>query len=117
MKARRLRNLPYIRCKVVLRKSLSLGSSLSKSSRSCCGISDQPSQRRTACNESAHLKYELGINVALGNVCVEVWTLDEAQKEFVDDLQVRPSELENRLVLFRVIRIARRIHRRRNSSE
>ena len=35
MKARRPRNLPYIRCNTVFRKSLSLGSSLSNNSNSC----------------------------------------------------------------------------------
>jgi len=35
MKARKPKNLPYIRCSTVFRKSLSLGSSLSNNSNNC----------------------------------------------------------------------------------
>ena len=57
------------------------------------------------------IKHERLVDVTFGKVGVEVGTLDEAQKEFIDDLQVRPGKFEDRLVLFGVIRIARRIDR------
>lgn len=42
----------------------------------------------------AHLDNEALIDVLLGDVEVEVRTLDEPEEKLVDDLQVRPSELE-----------------------
>jgi len=53
------------------------------------------------------------IDVALGNVRVEIGTLDESQEEFVYDLKMGPGELKDGLVFFRVERITGRIHRRR----
>lgn len=49
------------------------------------------------------------VYVALGDVGVEIWALNEAEEQLVDDLQVRPSELENRLVLFWVEGVTERV--------
>jgi hypothetical protein len=46
------------------------------------------------------------VDVSLGEVRVEVWAFDEAEKEFVDNLEVRPGKLEDRFVLFRVKGVA-----------
>lgn len=54
------------------------------------------------------------VYVTLGDVCVEVGALDEAEEEFVDNLKVRPGEFEDGLVLFGIECVARRVHRRRN---
>jgi len=52
------------------------------------------------------------IDIPLGNVRVEVRTFDKPQEELVDDLEVRPSELQDGFILFRVKCIAGRIHGR-----
>lgn len=57
------------------------------------------------------------IDVSLGEVRVEVRALDETEEELVYDLEVRPCEFENRLVLFRVEGVARGINGRGYSSE
>ncbi len=58
------------------------------------------------------VEYESLVDVTLGMIGVEVRVLHEAQKEFVDDLQVRPGKFEDRLVFFGVVSVARRIDRR-----
>lgn len=40
------------------------------------------------------------VNIALGEVGVEVWAFNEAEEEFVDDLEVGPGELEDGFVFF-----------------
>lgn len=50
------------------------------------------------------------VNVLLSNVRVEVLALNEAQKEFVDNLNVGPSHLKNRLIFLRIKSLALRIH-------
>lgn len=50
----------------------------------------------------AHVQNELMINVRLCYVCTEVRRFDEAQEEFVNDLEVWPGNLEDGFVLFRV---------------
>jgi hypothetical protein len=57
------------------------------------------------------------INELLCHIGIEVGRLDEAQKEFVDNLQVRPSQLQDRLILFGVKCIASRIYLRGNGPE
>jgi hypothetical protein len=42
------------------------------------------------------------VDISLSEVRVEVWAFDEAKEEFVDDLEVRPGELEDGFVLFRI---------------
>ena len=51
------------------------------------------------------------INVAFGEICIEIGALDEAKEELVDNLQVRPSKLEHRFIFFWVERVTCRIHR------
>lgn len=53
----------------------------------------------------------------LGNVGIEVWRLDKAEEELVDDLQMGPCKLEDRLVLLGVVSIPARIDRRRYRSK
>lgn len=62
--------------------------------------------RQAEREHETHLEDELLVNVSLRNVGVEVGALDEAQEEFVDDLEMRPGELEDRLVLLGVVRVA-----------
>lgn len=52
------------------------------------------------------------IDVAFGNVRVEIRTLDEPQEELVDYLEVRPGKLQDRLILFRVKYITSGVHGR-----
>lgn len=66
---------------------------------------------------AAYLQDKASVDVALANICVEVWTLDETQEELVHDLQVRPGKLEDRLVLLRVERVAGGVDLRRNGPE
>ena len=52
---------------------------------------------------------EVLVNVALGKVRVELRAFDETQEEFVNDLKMRPCKLENRLILFRIKCVSRRV--------
>jgi hypothetical protein len=65
----------------------------------------------------ADLKNKALIDVSLADVCVELGALDEAQEELIDDLQVRPCKLQNRLILLWVERVARWVHLRRYRTE
>lgn len=67
MKDLKLRNLPYIRCNVVFRKSRSRGSSLSNNSKSCKMIS-----MRSPVKSTTYIEDEVMIDVRLGNICIEV---------------------------------------------
>ena len=49
------------------------------------------------------------VDISLGKVCVEVWTLDEPEEELVDYFEVWPGEFEHWLIFFRVVSIASRI--------
>ena len=51
------------------------------------------------------------IYVSLGEVGVEVRAFDEAKEELVYDLEMRPSEFQNRLVLLRVVCVASGVNR------
>lgn len=64
-----------------------------------------------------HLKNKRLINELLPQIRTEIRTLDESQEELVDDLQVRPSQLEDGLVLFRVEGVPRWVDLRRDRSE
>ena len=75
IKDRKPRNFPYIRCNVVLRKSRSRGSSLSNNSSNWGKLVSE-----------VYLKNKFGINVGFRGGDVEIRGLDEAEKEFIDDL-------------------------------
>ena len=57
------------------------------------------------------------INVSLREIRVEVGRLDEAQEEFIYDLEVRPGKLENGFIFFRIVSIACRVDRRGYGAE
>jgi hypothetical protein len=57
------------------------------------------------------------INVCLRDVRVEVLAFNETKEEFVDDLDMRPGHLENRLILFGVKGFALGVHGWRNRTE
>lgn len=46
------------------------------------------------------------VNIPLRDVGVEVGGLDKAQKELINDLEVRPSEFEHRFIFFGIKCIA-----------
>lgn len=50
------------------------------------------------------------VDICFCNVSVEILALDKAKEEFVNDLDVRPGNLQDRLVLFRVKSLALRVH-------
>jgi hypothetical protein len=50
------------------------------------------------------------IDIALRDVGIEVGTLDEAQEELVDDLEVGPGELKNRFIFLRVKGVTSRVY-------
>ena len=52
------------------------------------------------------------VDIPLGNIRVEIRAFDEPQEELVDDLEVRPGELQDRFVFFGVKCVAGRIYRR-----
>ena len=49
--------------------------------------------------ELKQVELNLAVDVPLREVCVEVQVLNEAEEELVHDLQMRPGELQNGLVL------------------
>jgi hypothetical protein len=55
--------------------------------------------------------------VPFGDVGVEVGALDEAEEELVDDLEVRPRELEDRLVFLWVEKVAYGVYGRGDGAE
>ena len=57
------------------------------------------------------------VYVGLGNVRVEVLAFNEAQEEFVDDLNVRPRYLQYWLVFFRIESLSLRVHWWRDGTE
>lgn len=57
------------------------------------------------------------VYVSLGNVCVEILALNKAQKELINDLNVRPGNFQDGLVLFRVKSFALGIDRGRDGAE
>lgn len=65
----------------------------------------------------AYLKNELMIDESLGYVCIEVLALDEAEKELINNLNVRPCNLQHWFVLLRIKSFALRIHRGRYWAE
>ena len=60
---------------------------------------------------------EVLVNVALGKVRVELRAFDETQEEFVNDLEMRPSEFEHRFIFFRVESVTGGVHGRGYRSE
>jgi hypothetical protein len=50
------------------------------------------------------------INIRLGDICVEVLAFNEAEEEFVDNLNVRPSYFQHRLIFLGIKRLALRVH-------
>jgi hypothetical protein len=63
------------------------------------------------------LEDEAMVDVRLGDVGVEILTLDEAQEELINDLDMGPSNLENGLILFRVERLALGVYWGRDRAE
>lgn len=57
------------------------------------------------------------IDMAFGIVNVKFGRLEESQKEFVDDLQMRPGQFQDRFVFFGVKGVAHRVHLRRDRAE
>lgn len=50
------------------------------------------------------------VNILLGEVCVEIGAFDEAQEKLVHNLDVRPGNLEYRLIFFGVKGVTLGIH-------
>lgn len=57
------------------------------------------------------------VDVLLSDVGVEILALDEAQEELIDNLNVRPSNFKNGLILLGVEGLALGIHGRRDRAE
>ena len=64
-----------------------------------------------------YLEDKFCVDVGLCGGDVEIGRLDEAEEEFVDDLQMRPCGFHHRLILFGIKDIANGIRRRRDRSE
>jgi len=63
------------------------------------------------------LQDEMVVDVLLGVVGIEILAFNEAQKELVDNLNMWPGNLEDRLILFWVKGLTLRVDRRWNWSE
>lgn len=57
------------------------------------------------------------IDELFGNVGIEIRTFNEAQEEFIDDLYVRPSDFEHRLIFLWIKGVTLWIHGWRYRSE
>lgn len=64
-----------------------------------------------------YLEHEMVIDIRLGDVRVKILTLDEPQKELIHNLDVRPGDFQDGLVLLRVERFSLRRYGRRDGSE
>jgi hypothetical protein len=113
MYERRLRNFPYMRCRVVFKKSLSLGSSESNSSRSCNCVSNG----KARASAPTYIQDKTVINVGFGDVGIEVLTFNESEEKLIYHLDVGPSHFEHRFIFFRVKGLPLGIYRRRYGSE
>lgn len=67
--------------------------------------------------EVEELQHKAVIYVGFCYVRVEVLTFNEAKEEFIDDLDMRPCDLQNGLVLFRIESLALGVYGRGNRSE
>jgi hypothetical protein len=63
------------------------------------------------------LKHKAVVDVGFCDVRVEVLALDEAKEELVHNLDMRPGDFQDRLVLFRIKRLALRVHWGRDGPE
>lgn len=59
--------------------------------------------------ELEEVEHEGLVDVSFGEVRVEIGAFDEAEEEFIDDLEMRPGELEDGFVFFRVEGVAGRV--------
>lgn len=67
--------------------------------------------------QATYIQDEVMIDVGLGYVCIEVGRLDEPQEELVNNLEMGPRDLEDRLVLFGIKSFTVIDHRGRYWSE
>lgn len=67
--------------------------------------------------ELKKLEHKAVVNVRLGDIGVEILALDEAKEELVNDLNVWPRNLQDRLILFRIEGFALGVHRWWNGAE
>jgi hypothetical protein len=63
------------------------------------------------------VQYESLVDVLLPDILAKVGTFNEAEEEFVYDLQMWPSEFQYGFILFRIKRIARWVDLRRYRAE
>lgn len=63
------------------------------------------------------VEHESLVDISLGEIRIEIGTLDEAQEEFVNDLEMRPGELKDGFVFFWVVSVACRVDRRGYGTE
>ena len=98
-------------------------------------VVDAPSNRRTQVKEFAvypvkcrlqevafprilrvkqlkQIENEILVDIPLGEVRAEVRAFHETQEKFVDNLEMGPSQLEHRLILFGIECVAGRVDRR-----
>lgn len=80
-------------------------------------LEEVPLPRVFRVEEIEQLQDELVIDVSLGDRRLKIRRLEQTQKELVDKLQVRPGNLQRRLVFLGVKLCAIGIRRRRQSPE
>ena len=64
-----------------------------------------------------HLQNKAMVDISLCDICIEILALDKPQEKLVYDLDMRPSDFQDGLILFRIKSLALRRNRRRNRSE
>lgn len=70
-----------------------------------------------AVKELEKVEHKSLVDVALGNVGVEIGALDESQEKLINNLEMWPREFKNRLVFLGVKRVSNRVDLRWNRSK
>lgn len=68
-------------------------------------------------HQKTYGKHKLMVDITLRDIRVEILAFDESQEEFIYDLDMRPSDFQDGLILLWVKCFALGRHRRRNRTE
>ena len=78
--------------------------------KSC--LQEIPLPRVLRVKELQQIEHERLVNIPFGYIRIEVRRLDKSKEEFIDNLKMRPSQLEYRFIFFRIESIASRVYLR-----
>lgn len=81
------------------------------------GLEEVSLARVLRVKELQELQNETVVDISLRDVRVEVLAFDKAEEELVDDLNMRPCNLQHGLILLRIESLALGVHGRRDRAE